>query len=64
MLRDPPNAMRAKRLTFETLEGRALLTVLMTPQEQLFIELINRARADPLAEVARNPAVDLSLIHI
>ncbi len=58
MLRDPPNAMRAKRLTFETLEGRALLTVLMTPQEQLFIELINRARADPLAEVARNPAVD------
>ena len=34
-----------------------MLTVSMSPQEQLFIELVNRARADPAAEVLRNPNV-------
>ena len=39
------------------LEPRELLTVDMSPEDQLMIELVNRARADPLAEVARNPDV-------
>ena len=43
---------------FETLETRTLFTVAISPQEQLFVELINRARADPEAEVRRNSAVD------
>ncbi|MCA9084917.1 MAG: hypothetical protein KDA81_12720 [Planctomycetaceae bacterium] len=37
--------------TGENLEPRLLLTV--SPQEQLFLELINRARAEPAAEAAR-----------
>ena len=38
----------------EFLEVRALLTaVQLTDQEQLLLELINRARANPDAEVAR-----------
>ena len=49
---------RPVRGWLETLEPRTLLTVAMTPQEQLFLELVNRARADPLAEVVRNPYVD------
>ena len=35
------------------LEPRELLTVVMTPQEQLLIELVNRARADPAMEALR-----------
>lgn len=47
-----------RRPDLEPLEPRELLTVNMSPQEQLMLELVNRARADPLAEVARNPFVD------
>ena len=35
-----------------------MLTVSMSPQEQLFLELVNRARANPIAEVLRTPAVE------
>lgn len=49
---------RKRALHIEALELRELLTVDMTAEEQLFIELVNRARADPLAEVQRNPDVD------
>lgn len=44
---------RRRRLRVEPLEQRALLTVDMTPFEQLFIELVNRSRADPVAEIER-----------
>ncbi len=37
----------------ESLERRLLLTVFLSPQEQLLLELINRARRDPQAEAAR-----------
>ena len=39
--------------TIETLEDRLLLTVAMSPYEQLLLELVNRARRDPQAEAAR-----------
>ena len=42
-----------RALRLEALEPRELLTVTMTPQEQLMIELVNRARADPALEAAR-----------
>ena len=42
------------QLQIETLESRRLLTVSMSDYEQLLLELVNQARADPLAEVARN----------
>ena len=42
-----------RSLRLEMLEPRELLTVVMTPQEQLLIELVNRARADPAFEALR-----------
>lgn len=43
-----------RELAVEPLESRALLTaVVMTNQEQLLLELVNRARANPTAEAAR-----------
>ena len=45
-------------LTLEQLENRAMLTaIVMTDYDQLVLELVNRARANPSAEVARNPLV-------
>ena len=45
-------------LRVESLENRELLTaVSLTDYEQLMLELVNRAREDPLAEVARNSNV-------
>ena len=47
-----------RQLSVETLEGRRVLSATtMTDYEQLILELVNRARMDPTAEVARNPAV-------
>ncbi len=37
----------------ETLEDRMLLTFVMSAQEQLLLELVNRTRQDPQAEAAR-----------
>src|SRR5262245_19435429 len=37
----------------EELEDRRLPAVVLSPQEQLLIELVNRARANPAAEAAR-----------
>lgn len=49
---------RTRKLGAESLEQRQLLTtVTMTDYEQLLLELVNRARANPLAEVARNSGV-------
>ncbi len=45
---------RETRLRVESLESRTLLTVNLTDYEQLVLELVNRARMDPLAEVAIN----------
>ncbi|MEO1529509.1 MAG: CAP domain-containing protein [Planctomycetota bacterium] len=43
-----------RALSIQTLETRRVLTaILMTPHEQLLLELINRARQDPGAEAAR-----------
>lgn len=48
-----------RRLQHESLENRAMLTaVTMTDYDQLMLELVNRARMDPEAEVARNPLVN------
>ncbi len=45
---------RTRRLGFETLEDRHLLApLMMLVEEQIVIELINRARSDPAAEAAR-----------
>ena len=47
-----------RRLTAESLEARRVLTaVTMSDYEQLLLELVNRARANPLAEVALNEEV-------
>lgn len=43
----------ARPLGAEHLEPRHLLTVVLTPHEQLLLELINRARAAPQAEAER-----------
>ena len=44
------------RLNVESLEKRDMMTAIaLTDYEQLSLELINRARANPLAEVALNP---------
>lgn len=56
--RSSKSRRRTAPLRVETLESRTLLTVSMSPQEQLFIELVNRARANPEAEVQRNSAVE------
>lgn len=45
------------KLKVESLESREMLTVSMTEYEQLILELVNRARMDPQAEVDRNTAV-------
>ena len=51
---------RRRTLLVEHLQDRALLAaVTMTGQEQLLLELINRARANPTAEAARY-AIDLN----
>ena len=42
-----------RRLGFEELEERTLLSVTLTADEQFMLELINRARANPAAEAAR-----------
>ena len=43
-----------RSLRIEHLEDRSLLAALvMTPQEQLLLELVNRARANPVGEAAR-----------
>ena len=48
------NPVRRLRLEGEPLEPRlALAAITMTANDQLLLELINRARANPLAEVAR-----------
>ena len=47
-----------RRLRHESLETRVLFTVTMTPEDQLLLELVNRARADPLAEIERNVIAD------
>lgn len=48
----PPKS-RTRHLAVEGLEGRLLLTVtVMTDYEQLVLELVNRARANPNAEAA------------
>ncbi|MEL6108011.1 MAG: Calx-beta domain-containing protein, partial [Planctomycetota bacterium] len=45
---------RRRSLTIQALATRRVLTaIVMTPHEQLLLELINRARADPGAEAAR-----------
>ena len=45
-------------LKLESLETRDMLTaVVMSDYDQLLLELVNRARADPLAEVARSTLV-------
>lgn len=43
----------ARTPRLECLESRKLLTVVMSPEEQLIVELVNRARADPPAEAER-----------
>lgn len=57
----PPSRVIAKRgknalpsiAAIETLEDRRLLTVVMSPYEQLLLELVNRTRQDPQAEAGR-----------
>jgi len=51
-------ASRGRRLTHESLETRRLFAVHMSDEDQLFLELVNRARADPVAEIARNLRLD------
>ncbi len=51
--RQTPPVARVRKLAVEGLEGRLLLTaVLMSDYEQLVLELVNRARANPNAEAA------------
>ena len=46
--------LQSRRLTAEALEAREMLTAVdLTDRDQLLLELINRARRDPLAEAAR-----------
>ncbi len=47
----PP--LRRRPLEIEWLEDRTVLTTNITAESQLMVELINRARANPLAEAAR-----------
>lgn len=49
--RRPPRAQRPSAPLFESLEGRSLFS--WTSQEVYLLELVNRARYDPLAEAAR-----------
>ena len=44
----------------ESLETRSLLTVDLSPAEQLLLELVNRARANPDAEAARQGLTSLN----
>ena len=52
--RRPGSVVRPAIAAIETLEDRMLLTVILSAQEQLLIELVNRARQDPQAEAARH----------
>ena len=52
--RDHRRRLRSGQLTAEALESRQLLTALqMTDNEQLLVELLNRARMDPGGEAQR-----------
>lgn len=54
----PSKRIAAKHLTLERLEARKLFTVRMSNEDQLLLELVNRARADPIAEIQRNLILD------
>lgn len=56
-IKSPIRATRTRILQGESLEPRRLLTVSMSDYEQLVLELVNQARANPLAEVARNTKI-------
>ena len=60
MLRLKPHSARrlTRHLNLEALESRQLLTVNMSAESQLMLELVNRARADPVAEIERTLAAD------
>ena len=49
-----------RQIAFETLESRIVLTVSMTGYEQLLLELINLARANPAQEVMQRAGVSLN----
>jgi len=52
-----------RSLGFESLESRRLMAgLVMTNQEQLLVELVNRARSNPVAEAARF-SIDLNAGH-
>ena len=54
----PAGFAGSRNLYIENLEDRRLLaTLTLTANEQLLVELINRARQDPLAEVARTDGI-------
>ncbi|MBX7165120.1 MAG: DUF4214 domain-containing protein [Pirellulales bacterium] len=53
-------ARRSRLGCGERLEPRALLAVTLTPLEQLHLELINQARANPLAAISRYGVADLN----
>jgi uncharacterized protein YkwD len=48
-----PNQSGLRSLSLERLEPRDMMSVNMSPYEQLLLELINRARANPSEEAAR-----------
>ncbi len=51
--RGNPPSRHGSRALFESLEGRSLFSFSWTAQEVYLLELVNRARYDPLAEGAR-----------
>lgn len=54
-----PSSVRpsfVRRLQLETLESRELFSI--SAEDQLLLELVNRARADPVAEIERNLQLD------
>jgi len=59
-MRRPTRPARAAGASFEPLEARALLSYAWTAQEVYLLELVNRARFDPIAESARL-GIDLTL---
>jgi hypothetical protein len=58
--RRPKRPFRVSPMAAETLETRRLLTVDLTPLEQYFLELVNRARANPAGEAQRYGLSDLN----
>ena len=61
LARGPRRPAASPRLRCESLEERlAFSAVTLTAQEQLLLELVNRARANPVAEVARAGLSDLN----